>query len=151
MVVRTRIYSIEIWLPEVIENVSEEYSELLEEVTRPGEDLPIGIELIRPWRHIVPCPICYTKNMRITAIAIVTDSACVLTTEKGTKIIRAENLRKDFSGARLVIFVKCDFGHMMKFIYQNEDNKIVQRRDKITSEKVRKLVDGFLTFDEIWW
>jgi hypothetical protein len=152
MVVRTRIYPFEIVLPEVIDDVKsapKEYIMLLEEAIGYGKE-------IRPCRQVfnddskicsepvLCCPICGFEYMHVPAVALVTYSACIITTKDGTKIIRSEGLGERISrrGWRLVMFCECESGHVTKIMFQFHKGNIYLLYDKIDKQKWRTIIKG---------
>jgi len=144
MAVRTRIYPFEIALPEVIEDIEsapEEYLLLTEEAIAPGLEIYCRqVFKDKPeicWEPALGCLVCGFEYVHVPAIAIVTYSACIITTKDGTKIIRSKGLAERLQGRgwRLVMFCECESGHTSKIMFQFHKGNIFLLYNKIDKRK----------------
>jgi hypothetical protein len=158
MVIRTHIYPFEIALPEVIEDeeyAPKEYLELMKEA------IDFHVDIIPCWQAfkgspkicsdpVLCCPICGFDYMHMPAMALVTNSACIITTKRGTKIIRSKDLFEKMHerGWRLVMFCECEDGHTTKIIFQFHKGNILIYYGKIDRQKFR-FITGTEAFEDI--
>jgi hypothetical protein len=139
---------------EIIENVPKEYYELLEEAIEDGKDIPCQ-RVFRggpgyTYDSVLCCPVCGFDYMHMPAVALVTYSACIITTKDGTKIIHSKGLgkRMGWGGWRLVMFCECENGHTTKIMFQFHEGNIHCLYDKMDRRKFRAITKSEL-FDDI--
>jgi hypothetical protein len=142
---------------EIIENVPKEYYELMEEAIQSGKNIPCRRVFTEDHElggdPLLCCPVCGFFYMHMPAVALVTYSTCIITTKRGTKIIRSEGLGERMGGRgwRLVMFCECENGHTTKIMFQFSKGNIHLLYDKIGRQKFKTITKSEIYDDISRW